>query len=108
LAARVRRDGTVEVVDVVRAGVLGVFGVLTQILYGFRPGLAFTPDGAALVIARPELNGLPGSAALHVDDLAPARLLEVACTTAGRDLTPDEWRQFVNDAVPADLHCTRA
>jgi hypothetical protein len=31
----------------------------------------------------------------------------VACATAGRDMTPAEWRQFVNDAVPDDLRCAR-
>jgi len=108
LAARLRRDGTVEVIDVARAGVLGVLDSPTQISYGFRPGLAFTADGTALLIARPENDYHPGSAALHVYDLSPDRLLPVACATAGRDLTPDEWRQFVNDAVPTDLHCTRA
>jgi hypothetical protein len=107
LAARLRRDGTVEVVDIARAGVLGVLGEPSQILYGFRPGLAFTPDSSALLVAGPDPNGAWGSGTLDVYDLAPHRLVQVACATAGRDLSPDEWRQFVNDAVPGDLRCTR-
>jgi DNA-binding beta-propeller fold protein YncE len=107
LVARLRRDGTVEVVDVPRAGVLGILGTPTQILYGFRPGLAFTPDSAALLVAAPDPDQTWGSGALDVYGLAPERLVQVACATAGRDLTPDEWRQFVNDSVPDDLRCAR-
>ena len=107
LAARLRRDGTVEVVDIARAGVLGVLGVPSQTLYGMLPGLAFTADGAALAVAYPDADGRPGSGELDVYDLAPDRLVQVACATAGRDLSPAEWRQFVNDAVPDDLRCTR-
>jgi len=104
LAARLRRDGTVEVVDVARAGVLGVLGMPGQTRYGMLPGLAFTADGASLVVAYPEDAG---SGELDAYDLAPGRLVQVACATAGRDLTPAEWRQFVNDAVPDDLRCAR-
>jgi hypothetical protein len=68
------------------------------------PGLAFTADGASLVVAYPEDAG---SGELDAYDLAPDRLVQVACATAGRDLTPAEWRQFVNDAVPDDLRCAR-
>jgi hypothetical protein len=104
LAARLRRDGTVELVDVARAGVLGVLGMPGQTRYGRLSGLAFTADGASLVVAYPEDAG---SGELDAYDLAPDRLVQVACATAGRDLTPAEWRQFVNDAVPDDLRCAR-
>jgi hypothetical protein len=104
LAARLRRDGTVEVVDIARAGVLGVLGMPGQTRYGRLSGLAFTADGASLVVAYPEDAG---SGELDAYDLAPGRLVQVACATAGRDLTPAEWRQFVNDAVPDDLRCAR-
>jgi hypothetical protein len=107
LAARLRRDGTVEVVDVARAGVLGVLGMPGQTRYGMLSGLAFTADGAALAVAYPDNPDQPGSGELDAYDLAPAKLVQVACATAGRDLTPDEWRQFVNDAVPDDLRCAR-
>ena len=107
LAARLRRDGTVEVVDIARAGVLGVLGVPSQTRYGMLPGLAFTADGASLAVAYPDQSDRPGSGELDVYDLAPDRLVQLACTTAGRDLTPAEWRQFVNDAVPDDLRCAR-
>ena len=58
LAARLRRDGTVEVVDIARAGVLGVLGAPSQILYGFRPGLAFTPDAARCWWRAPTRTGV--------------------------------------------------
>ena len=107
LAARLRSDGTVEVVDIARVGVLGVLGAPSQTHYGMLSGLAFTADGAALAVAYPDRPGRPGSGELDVYDLAPDRLAQVACATAGRDLTPSEWRQFVNDAVPDDLRCAR-
>ena len=100
-----RRRPKFEVVDVARTGALGVLGAPNAITYGNRPGLAFTPDSSALVIARPSRDG--ASAALQVFDLVPDRLVQVACATAGRDLTAAEWRQFVNDAVPDDLRCNR-
>jgi hypothetical protein len=107
LAARLRRDGTIEVVDIARAGVLGVLGAPSQTRYGMLSGLAFTADGGSLAVAYPDQPGRPGSGELDVYDLAPDRLVQAACATAGRDLTAAEWRQFVNDAIPDDLRCAR-
>lgn len=107
LAARVRRDGSVEVIDIARAGVLGVVGLPGATQYGMLPGLAFTKDGASLVVAYPGDPDGPGSGELDAFDLTPDHLVKVACATAGRDLTAAEWRQFVNDAVPDDLRCAR-
>ena len=87
-------------------GVLGVLGAPSQILYGFRPGLAFTPDSSALLVAAPTRTGMGFGNARRLRPRSH-RLIQVACATAGRDLSPDEWRQFVNDAVPGDLRCTR-
>jgi hypothetical protein len=87
--------------------VLGVLGMPTQTRYGMLSGLAFTADGASLAVAYPAYPDQSGSGELDVYDLAPDRLVQAACATAGRDLTAAEWRQFVNDAVPDDLRCTR-
>jgi DNA-binding SARP family transcriptional activator/WD40 repeat protein/tRNA A-37 threonylcarbamoyl transferase component Bud32/type II secretory pathway predicted ATPase ExeA len=46
----------------------------------------FTPDGKAMLLPSPR------GAALW--DLAPTRWLRDACTLAGRDLTPAEWRRY--------------
>ena len=96
----------IKVVDIARAGVLGVLGMPTQTRYGMLSGLAFTADGASLAVAYPAYPDQSGSGELDVYDLAPDRLVQAACATAGRDLTAAEWRQFVNDAVPDDLRCT--
>ncbi len=79
----------------------------TQILYGLRPGHRLHTGRQCAARGTPGEDGRPGSGTLDVYDLAPDRLVAVACATAGRDLTPDEWRQFVNDAVPDDLRCAR-
>jgi len=68
--------------------------------------LAISPDGARLLVAYTDRDN-DGWGTLDAYDLAPDRLVQVACATAGRDLTPAEWRQFVNDAVPDDLRCAR-
>ena len=84
---------------------LGVLGAPTTIIDGQQPGLGFSADGVALAVAYSDRDGR--AATLDLYDLAPDRLVQVACATAGRDLTAAEWRQFVNDAVPDDLRCTR-
>jgi hypothetical protein len=38
-------------------------------------------------------------------DLAEDDWVRTACASAGRDLTPEEWRRFVGTAPPADLTC---
>jgi hypothetical protein len=41
-------------------------------------------------------------------DLRPESLLTEACTSAGRDLSVEEWSQVVDTPPPSDLSCTRA
>jgi hypothetical protein len=48
------------------------------------------PDGHTLMIGRP--NG-----PVLTWDLRPGKLVELACSLAGRNLTREEWREFVGD-----------
>ena len=60
LAARLRRDGTIEVVDIARVGYRASSARPARPLYGMLPGLAFTADGAALAVAYPDRPGRTG------------------------------------------------
>jgi WD40 repeat protein/class 3 adenylate cyclase len=55
-----------------------------------RPVARFTPDGSHLLVAY-------GHGGATLWDLDPAAWEAQACTVAGRNLTRDEWRQFLPD-----------
>lgn len=108
LAARLRDDATVVLVDVARIEVIGSLGDPSIVIYGLAPGLSFTPDGRRLVVVSPYDPAIPGSGDVREYAVTPDAWLRVACRTAGRDMTADEWRQYVNDSVPDDLTCARS
>jgi WD40 repeat protein len=56
---------------------------------GSRP--SFSPDGRHL--AAPSFDGLT-----TVWDLSPDHCLAAACALVGRNLTRDEWRQYVGSS----------
>ena len=66
---------------------------------------AFTPDGSALLTALQSMGDQP--AAVRHLDLTREGWRAAACALAGRDLTPAEWRAFVDTEPPADLRCER-
>jgi WD40 repeat protein len=66
--------------------------------YGLRTGMGLAPDGTlwlAAASARP--TGWPLSLPVWQ---------RLACTWAGRSLSPGEWVHYVGTAPPADLSCT--
>ena len=40
---------------------------------------------------------------MGIDPLDSRHFVEIVCGTAGRSLTGEEWRQFVDDSPPDDL-----
>jgi hypothetical protein len=105
LAVRLRQDGTLVLVDAGRGAVLGSLGEPSQVQYGLTPGLAFTPDGRNLFLASPYEPSLAGTGQLRQYVTDSDAWVRIACRTAGRGMTPTEWRQFVNESVPTDLRC---
>jgi hypothetical protein len=106
LAARLRDDGVITLLDTVNAQVVGSIGEPNAVLYGMAPGFAFDTDGSTLVVVHPmSTDGTPGE--LQTWRTSAEQWVRAACRAAGRDLTADEWRRYVNDAVPDDLRCLR-
>lgn len=106
LAARLRDDGVITLLDTVNAQVVGSIGEPNEVLYGMSPGIAFDADGSTLVVVHPTSdNGMPGE--LQTWRTSAEQWVRAACRSAGRDLTADEWRRYVNAAVPDDLRCLR-
>lgn len=100
LVARARDDGTVAVHDL-RTGALVT--TITASSPGRRVGIGFSPDRDRLVTVSEGDDFTPS--VLVTRDISDERLVRVACRTAGRDLTADEWRTLVGDELPADLRC---
>jgi hypothetical protein len=106
LAARLRDDGVITLLDTSNAQVIGLIGEPRAVSYGKVPGLVFDTDGSTLVVVHPSSpSGSPG--VLQTWRTSAEQWMNAACRAAGRDLTADEWRQYVNDAVPDDLRCNR-
>jgi hypothetical protein len=105
LAVRLRADGTMKLVDVNDGLVLGPLGDPGEIDYGSYPGLMFGPGGTKLLAVHPYSTYKPGSGKLDEFDLSPETWAQVACRSAGRNLTLPEWRQLVGDVDPGDLDC---
>ena len=96
MIAEVTTDGTLRLADVGNGSRIGSFP-LDPSFDARKAGLAFSPDGASLVVASP--GGL-----VQRWSVSPAHWVEAACRLAGRDLTPDEWASAGGSGSP-DLHC---
>ncbi|WOX12555.1 WD40 repeat domain-containing protein [Streptomyces sp. N50] len=70
-------------------------------------GLQFSPDGSQLVTATEvSANDLASAAGEIVTwRLEPAAWMDIACSSAGRDITADEWTQYMDSSAPDDLRC---
>lgn len=100
-------DSTVTLIDYPSGQRLGTLPVPK----GYKAtsiGLGFAPGGKTLVSAT-EVSGdgvglVDGGTVVgwRVDDGA---WLGAACHSAGRDLTADQWRQYMGGPAPPELHC---
>ncbi|MCS7479400.1 WD40 repeat domain-containing protein [Umezawaea endophytica] len=100
LVARVRADGTVVLVDLETGTPVASLAAGPP---GRRVGVGFSADGDHLVTVT-EGDGLDLGSAVSRTLSAEAMVL-AACRTAGRDLTPTEWRALVDAEPPDDLRC---
>ena len=99
MLADVFADGSVHLADATTGAEIGSVPLDTALVRE-KAGLAFTPDGATLVVAAP--SGSRGS--VQRWSVAPARWVETACALAGRDLTQEEWSAAGGTGHP-DLRC---
>lgn len=100
--ARLTRNGIVSIVSTMTGDVLGNFALPSAGDGGYDPWMAtsmqFTPDGETLFA---ETSG--GQLTRWVISI-PA-LEKLACSTAGRPMTANEWRDLVGTNPPARLPC---
>jgi len=97
LAARMRRDRVMVVFNLATGEQIGAVRLAEQVGRYGRIGMTFDGD-RRLVTAVSDQD-------LYAWDLSEENWVRAACSSAGRDLTPDEWRRYVGTAPPADLTC---
>jgi WD40 repeat protein len=103
LVARRRTDGSTTVVDLASGAILATVPAPAPRSLGLKIGLAFSADGNKLVTS---VQGLGSNASqIIARDISGNTLVKAACATAGRSLTPTDWRAYVGGAVPGDLSC---
>jgi hypothetical protein len=103
LVARQRANGSVTLADLSSGAVLATLAAPVSPSLGLRIGLAFAPGGQALVTVVQTVAGYTPQIIERL--LGPQALVRSACATAGRSLTPGEWRTFVGTTPPSSLAC---
>jgi sugar lactone lactonase YvrE len=99
LVARERSDGTVAITDLESGESQGSF----RLPAARKAGMAFGSDGYTLVtVTEPAVLG---KGELQRWNLSEDAWVHVACESTGRDLTATEWRRYVGNSPPGDLHC---
>jgi WD40 repeat protein len=106
LFAQYRNDGTVVLQDSRTGATVGSIAVHPRTI-GLKVSLAFSGDGDSIVTAVEGESdvGFPGE--LQQWRVSPHEWMRLACTTAGRNLTTAEWKEYAGTKPPTDLACTR-
>lgn len=98
-------DDTVRLIDLASGH---AFGTL-QLPPGSKAestALAFSADGGELVTVTESGGDVTGDVGTLITwKLDPDALTRAACASAGRDLTPDVWSQYMGSGTPSNLHC---
>jgi WD40 repeat protein len=103
LVARQRSDGTVVLVDLTSGTTLATIPSPVPPSDGLKLGLTFSPDGRHLLSI---VQSLASNNSEIIDrDFSTGTLIQSACTTAGRSLTPTEWRSYIGGTPPSNLSC---
>ncbi|WP_406141669.1 WD40 repeat domain-containing protein [Streptomyces sp. NBC_01089] len=100
-------DNTVQLLDLPSGNRLGPL-TLPPGDKAMSTGLAFSADGTILVTATEGDSG--NTATIGMGQLISWRLepdawIRTACASAGRDLTPSVWSQYMGSDTPSNLHC---
>ncbi|MET8584917.1 hypothetical protein ABZX39_29165 [Streptomyces collinus] len=70
-----------------------------------KSALAFADDGTVLFVATEETDKRSGE--IQRWSISPEVWMQTACVSAGRDLTPGEWKRYVGTNPPDNLRCSR-
>lgn len=105
LTARVTERGSVVIGDLDTRQVVGSMPIpYPEFSTGLPPWdattLAVVPDGAQLIVAT-------GAGAINRFRLSTNAWIQIACASAGRELSAEEWRNSIGTQPPEDLRCTR-
>lgn len=68
---------------------------------------AFSSDDSRLVMTLQDMPLDHAPSSVRIVDLTVAGWIAASCAVAGRDLTPDEWTNYVGTTPPSDLRCDR-
>jgi|GEM_PF-5489633 len=103
LVARQRSDGTIVLVDLTSGTTLATIPSPLPPSDGLKLGLTFSPDGSHLLTI---VQSLAFNSSQIIDrDFSTRTLIQSACTTAGRPLTPSQWRTYIGGTPPSNLSC---
>jgi WD40 repeat protein len=101
-----RADHSVAVVNLASGAPIGSFAIAHE---EGRLSYTFSADGTRLVIAVPQPTTTSDpdnrSGLVMTIDLRPDFWVRVACASAGRDLTGDEWQAMTGQPPRASLRC---
>jgi WD40 repeat protein len=100
LVAQQRYDGTVKITDLRSGELVGGFHLPSP----GKSGMAFAPNGRMLLTVTEDL---PAAAVgqLQQWNLSESAWVQIACSSAGHDLTAMEWQRYVGSAPPRSLRC---
>lgn len=103
LVAREHNTGEITIADLGGASTLATLRIPPEAAT-IKTAVGFGPGGMSLDTAT---QSYPYGILVH-RDLSPDHLTEVACRTAGRALTVDEWDRLVGGERPNTLACSDA
>jgi WD40 repeat protein len=95
-------EGTVRLFDLELDAEIAAFKTPVPISL-LKTGIAFSSQGPALIAASETLSEDKG--VLVERNLSDASLVNAACTAAGSELTPGQWRSFIGTTPPGNLSC---
>ncbi|MFD3554445.1 WD40 repeat domain-containing protein [Streptomyces goshikiensis] len=111
IAAIPGNENTVQLLDRPSGDVLGTLSIPAG-PKSISTGLAFSTDGTRLVAATEfrraegDTDTVDGMGRLISWRLDPDSWISAACSSAGRELTPALWKQYLGSDTPSSLRCT--
>lgn len=108
LVAQQGSDGTIVITGLDSGRALGTMR-LPERTVALKTGLAMSTDAGHLITVTESTSDFTANndGILASTSLTPATWVIAACLSAGRNLTADEWRNYIGSAPPSNLACTR-
>ena len=107
VAVEVNSDGTAPVFDIGSGQEIGSITLPASPRYA-STSIAFTPDGKHLISATEATGGSADGGHITEWNFSPSFWSKVACTSAGRALTREEWQEYIGaggPGMPSHMAC---